>query len=105
MSNNIKDSLVKDPNGTSVQIGSSFGTIGSPVSLTAGVNALDIPDGAVEVILYPITGNLRVSEDSTMTTYDQVAKDAKESFPCARMTQIYLEGAMSDVVFVRFTIV
>lgn len=103
-------SLIKDQNGISVQIGNSFLTVdgdsnGSPFSATGGVDTLVVPEGAVEFIVYPITNDLAVSEDSMLSTYDSVQKGSKESFPCAMMENIYIQGSASDVVYFRFTIV
>jgi len=102
MTKNI-ESLIKDDNGTSVQIGSSFST--KILSATGGVDIISIPERCVEVIFYPVTNNLKVSEISAMTDYDVVAKDAKESFPCSRMENVYVQGTASDVVYVRFTLI
>lgn len=103
-------SLIKDQNGTSVQIGSSFKTsdgagtpVNSPVTLASGVNVITVPEGAVECIFMPVTNDLKVSELALATTYDLVLKNSKESFPCARMDKIYIQGSTSDVVYFRFT--
>lgn len=108
----IIGSLIKDENAISVQIGSSFLTSdasdspkNSPLTLSGSVQAIAVPADAVEFIIYPITNDVKVSELSALTTYDSVAKSTKESFPCARMSNIYIQGTTSDVVYFRFTVV
>jgi len=103
------DSLIKDANGISVQIGSSIKTTDdsvvvkeSPFTLTGGVDAISVPENAVEFIVNP-AASLKVSEDATMSTYDVVAANTKESIPCSRMDIIYVEG--SGTLNFRFTIV
>lgn len=99
--------LVTDQNSKPVQIGSDFITVSStfesPESLTGSIQAIPVPTGAVEFIVNPITNNLKVSEDSTMSHYDVVVKDTKEAIPCARMTSIYIQGTAADVINFRFT--
>lgn len=102
MTKNI-ETLIKDDNGNPVQIGSTFSTL--ILTATGGVDTVAIPARCVEVIFYPITNNLNVSEDISMTNYDVVAKTAKESFPCSRMENVYVQGTSGDTVYVRFTLV
>lgn len=102
MTKNI-ESLIKDDNGNAVQIGSSFSTL--VYKATGNVDTVTIPDNCVEVIFYPVTSNLKVSNDVSMTDYDVVAKDAKESFPCSRMEEVYIQGTVADTVYVRFTLI
>lgn len=100
------DSLVKDANGISVQVGSGFSTTDgisvSPITLTGGIDSIMIPSEKCELILYPITNDLAVSEDSTMASSDLVTKGNKEPFPVARMKTVYIQGTTEDTVYYRF---
>lgn len=105
-------SMIKDENGISVQIGNGFKTVDasaspklSPITLTGGVQSIQIPEGAVEIILMPTTNDLAVTEDPLDASYDLVLKSSKESFPCARMPAIYVQGTTGDTLYFRFTIV
>lgn len=108
MSNPVDlNALVRDENQKEVQIGSSFvttnGTQNSPFSYTNVVSAIAVPPGAVEMVLAPTT-DLKVSEDSTMTTYDVIVQGTKEAIGCARMDTIYItRSGGSGTLYFRFT--
>lgn len=74
----------------------------SPLTLSGAVQTLVRPLNAPELVLYPVTSDLKVSSDSTMATYDLVTKGNKEPFPCANMTNIYIQGTAADVLYFRF---
>ena len=102
------NSLIKDQNSTSVQIGSSFTTVdgnshASPFTLTGGIDNIVVPQGAVEFIVNPTSANLSVSSFSDLSSYDVILNGSKESIPCARMQNIYVQG--TGVINFRFTIV
>lgn len=105
----LSGALAIDENQKPVQIGSgfltTFGGGGSPITLTGSVDAIGIPTNAVELILNPTSNNLKISENISLTTYDVIAKNTKESVPCARMDFIYVQGTMGDTVNLRYTIV
>lgn len=95
-------SLVRDTNKEPVQIGSSFITNDasaspkvSPLAYSSSVITLAVPDGAVELILFPST-DLRVSEVVGMAQYDVIASASKEAIGCARMTNIYITRDSAD---------
>ena len=97
--------LVRDENRQPVQIGSSFETTSSPFTLTGGIDTIPVPDNGVEFIVNPQTHDIFVSEKSDLTTYDIIAASTKESIPCARMDNIYIQGTGGDTVNFRFTLV
>lgn len=104
------EGLARDENSQSIQIGSSFVTVDandtvSPWICSGEVDAVAVPINAVEFIVYPESSALSVSEDTNMNSYDKVAQGSKESFPCARMDTIYIEGVENLKVYFRFTIV
>lgn len=74
----------------------------SPMTLSGSVQTLVRPANAAELVLYPVTNDLKVSSDSSMATYDLVTKSNKEPFPCANMANIYIQGTASDLVYFRF---
>lgn len=86
---------MKDDNGTPVQIGSSFNTTGvsgswsSPLGVTIAIRDVEVPDDAVEFVISTDI-NLRISEDSSVTTYDLLPAGAAKAYPCARMSNIYV---------------
>jgi len=87
------EQLARDQSGGVIQIASSFattnGTQNSPLSYTNAITAIIIPDGAVELVIAPST-DLKISEDSTMTTYDVIVGGSKEAIGCSRMNTIYI---------------
>jgi hypothetical protein len=107
-----QNQLVRDASTAAIQIGSSFqtsdGTVspqGSPLAYTTGMITVVPPVGAVEFIVNPST-DLRVSENSSMSTYDIVKAGTKESIPCAKMSAIYLiKDASNGTMNFRFTII
>lgn len=106
------DNLFRDGGTTPVQIGNTFqsqdntGTpVTSPLTLNGSVQTLVVPDNAVECILYPVANSLKVSEIVGVTRYDLIAAGSKESVPCAKMTNIYVQGTNADTLYFRFTII
>lgn len=100
--------LIRDQNNIPVQIGSSFTTIdadtkASPFTLSGGIDTIAVPEGAVEFIVNPTSANLFISSFSDLSSYDVVINGSKESVPCSRMKNIYVQG--SGVINFRFTIV
>lgn len=78
---------------------------GTPVTSPATVNTtttLVVPANAVSVTITPVTNPVQVSEDSTQTAYYAVPAGATQTFPCARLTNIYLKTASSTVVSFYF---
>lgn len=104
--------LVKDSNNHKVQIGSGFTVADvttvpqtSPLSYTTGVVTIVVPDRAVEMILSPTT-DLRISDTVGVATYDVIKANTKESIPCARQQNIYLQrDASNGTLNFRFTVV
>lgn len=109
----VAGALPFDANRKEIQIGSTFLTsdatatpLQSPINLGAGVTTINIPAGAAEFIVFPVTSNLIVAETSALAAGgmgDQTPKGAKEAFPCATVKQIFLFGTTGDVVYFRFT--
>jgi hypothetical protein len=106
--NNPKN-LPRDASATAIQEANNFvladataSPFTSPMTLTGSVQTLIRPANAAEFVVYPVTSDLKVSSDSTMTTYDLVTKGNKEPFPVANQTNIYIQGTASDVVYFRF---
>lgn len=105
-------SLVHDRNQVDVQIGSEFvvadatGTPQtSPLSYTTGVYTIVVPDRAVEFICSPTT-DLNIGSAVGMTTYDLIKANTKESLPCAKMQNIYVQrNSASGTLYFRFTLV
>src|SRR3990167_1534168 len=62
----------------------------SPLSYTTWVYTIVVPDNAIEFICSPTT-DLRVSDTVGVATYDIVRASTKESIPCAKMQNIYVQ--------------
>jgi hypothetical protein len=74
---------------------------GTPVTSPATVNTtqtLVVPPNAVSITLTAVTNAVQVSEDSTQTAYFSLPAATTMTFPCARLTNIYLKTASSTVV-------
>lgn len=104
------NNLPTDASTKPIQIGNFFVTVDgatspvtSPLTLNGSVQTLTVPTNALEVILYPLADALQVSELLAMTQYDLVAATSKESFPCAGMTKVYVQGTNTDTLYFRFT--
>jgi hypothetical protein len=79
---------------------------GTPVTSPATVNTattLVVPANAVSITITPVTNPVQVSEDSTMTAYYAVPAGASQTFPCARLTNVYLKTSGSTVVSFYFS--
>lgn len=104
---NPEKNLLRDASTAPVQTGNSIVTTdasgtpkSSPFTLSGGVDAIVVPVDCFELIVGP-SGSLKVSEDSTMTHYDVVAANTKESIPCAKAGTIYVQG--TGTLNFRFT--
>ncbi len=107
---NTTDNLPRDASTAPIQIGNYFKTsdatsspVTSPMTLNGSVQTISVPDNAVEIILYPVAHALKVSELLSMAQYDSVAVGSKESFPCSKMTKVYVQGTNTDTLYFRFT--
>jgi len=108
----VLEYLVRDDNNVAVPIGSAFQTtdntspeVTSPYTYTTAVTTIVVPDRAVELILAPTTA-LRVSELSAVTNYYVITAGSAETFPCARMQNIYIRGdAAGGTLNFRFVLV
>lgn len=103
--------LPRDASSAPIQTGNSFVCVdansvplSSPLTLSAGVNTITVPETAIEFIVNPISADLQVSNESTMTSYDVVKNTTKESIPCAGSDFIYIQGSVGNVVNFRFTV-
>lgn len=79
---------------------------GTPVTSPATVNTtttLAVPLNAVAITISPVTNPVQVSEDSTQTAYFAVPAGATQTFPCARLANIYLKTSGSTVVSFYFS--
>ena len=107
--NEVAGALPFDENREKIQIGSTFLTVDatpqvSPLTLPGGGQAIiQVPAGAAEFVVYPVTNDLQVSEDPAMASIDLTPKGANEAYPCATMSTIYLQGTADDLVYFRFT--
>ena len=61
----------------------------SPLSYTNTVTTISVPTNAVEIVLRPST-DLRVSEDSTMTTYYVIPANQTEAIGLSRSDVLYI---------------
>lgn len=107
MPKKLTNNLPRDGSTGVVQAGGSFRTfdansVNSPFSLTGGIDTIAIPQNAVEVILFPMTNDMGISERSDLSTYDLVSKGSKEVFGCSGMDFVYVRGTASDVLYFRF---
>lgn len=101
--------LTRDDNNTAVQSANGFATSdataspqSSPISYTTGVVTIVVPDNAIECILMPTT-DLRVSTDSGVAAYDLIKANTKESIPCTRTQNIYVQrDASNGSLYFRF---
>lgn len=106
------NNLFREGSHQPVQIGNSFQTSDatstpqvSPLAFTNATITIAVPDNAVELILNP-SQDLRISELSSMSNYDIVAKSSKESIPVAGMSSVYITRDSSNgTVNFRFTII
>ncbi len=105
MSKRFTNNLPRDASTGIIQEANNFitdnGSQTSPMTLTGGVDSIAIPANGAELVLYPVTHDLKVSEDSSMSSYDLVSKNNKEPFPCAGMSVVYIQGTMSDILYFR----
>lgn len=104
--NKVFSNLPRDASTGIIQEANNFVTVDgmgvtSPFTATGGVDVITIPANGAELILYPITNDLFVSEDPTGASGDLVSKGNKEPFPCAGMEFIYVEGQAGDAIFFR----
>lgn len=105
-------SLIRDDNNEAVQIGSTFVTQDatdtpqdSPLAFSTTVIEIKVPERAVEFIVNP-DQDLRISEDSAMSTYDVIASGTKEAVSCGRMESIYIVRDSADgTANFRFTLI
>jgi len=98
----ITANLPVDASRRAIQVANSFSTADataspktSPLAYSSSIITLTVPDRAVQVVLKPSTA-LRVSESSSATTYDVIAANATETFPCAGMQSIYIVRDSAD---------
>lgn len=98
----LTNNITIDGSRKSVQTSGSFavadatGTpIVSPKAYTNSVITLVVPDNAIEFVVAPSTA-LRVSDAVAMTNYYVVAASTAESFPCAKMQNIYITRDSAD---------
>jgi len=95
--------LAKDGSARVIQVATSIQTsdaTGTPQTsplayTTALITALTIPTRAAEIVLKPST-DLKVSEDSTMTSYFVILANTTQVFPLARADNFYVQGNSSD---------
>lgn len=79
----------------------------SPVTSPTTVNTtttLTVPLNAVSITISPVTNPVNVSEDSTQTAFFAVPAGQTITFPCARLTNVYLKTAGSTVVSFYFSL-
>jgi len=77
----------------------------SPLNYSSSVITLAVPQRAVNFTIMPTT-DLKISDDSTMTTYDFILAYSKEVKECAGMTSIYIVRSASDgIAYFTFGIV
>ena len=74
----------------------------SPATLSGGINVLAVPQNAAELILLPVTHDMKISEIAGMTQYDLVSMGTKEVYGCAGMTSVYVQGTVGDTLYFRF---
>lgn len=104
----ITNNLPRDGSAGAIQAGGSFRTtdaagLASPSSLSGGFDTIVIPQNAVEVILFPSTNDMAISEHSDFSSYDLVSKGSKEVYGCSGMTSVYVQGGMAaDTLYFRF---
>jgi hypothetical protein len=95
----ITSALQQDSAGNNIQITAQFvcqDGSGTPktsplVNTTAGMT-LVVPDNAYEFIVSP-TEDIKISDTLAFTGYDLIEGTVKESFPCIRMTNIFIKGS------------
>lgn len=105
-------SLPRDQNSTAVQVPTGFQTSdatatpkNSPFTLTGGIDVITRPTNAVEVVFYPVSHDLLVSEVAAQTTYTTVQAGTSEVFEISRMDFIYVKGTTSDTLNFRFNLI
>lgn len=74
----------------------------SPTTVTTTAT-LVVPLNAVSITISPVTNPVQVSEDSTQTAFFAVPAGQTITFPCARLTNIYLKTAGSTVISFFFS--
>jgi|TARA_B100001964_G_scaffold153282_1_gene168600 hypothetical protein len=95
----ITSALQQDSAGNNVQVTAKFicqdgsdTPKTSPLVFTTSGLTLVVPDDAYELVATP-TNDLFVSDTFVMTGYDTIQATTKESFPCIRMTNVFIKGA------------
>lgn len=115
--NEIEGALPFDENRKEIQIGSYFQCIdatpnspqASPLTLSGFIRAnaqLIVPPGAVQLILLPVTNDLKVSNlQITLFNdhYDLILQGSKEPFECAGLESVNISGRNGDIVYFRFS--
>lgn len=102
--------MPKDKNHASVPNGlfqtqDNTGTpITSPVTVTNAVKTIAVPLNAISCVILATTNLVRVSEDSTLSTYFTTPSGVPVEFPCANQANIYLfrDGASDATVHFFF---
>lgn len=75
----------------------------SPTTVTTTAT-LAVPLNAVAITVSPVTNPVQVSEDSTQTAFFAVPAGQTITFPCARLSNIYLKTSGSTVVSFYFSL-
>lgn len=111
----VVNSLIKDDNSTAVQISSNFVTVDahtmmaqikSPHRMSGAVEVIWLPENSVEFIIFPNgNGDVKISEDPSMSTYDIISSKTKEAIEVSRMTNLYFEGSSGDTLSFRINCV
>jgi len=104
--------MVWDKSDRSVQISSGFKTsdmalspLTSPLSYAGTIIRLEVPENAVEIIVNP-NSDMRISEDSAMTSYDVIAADTKEAIGVSNMKFVYIvQDSGNGTLNFRFSLI
>lgn len=101
---------MRDGNGDPIVSAGSISTIdatGTPLTSPQTVNTtatLVVPATAITCTLVSVTNAVQVSEDSTQTAFFTLPAATPFTFPCARLTNIYLKTGSSTVVSFFFAL-